>query len=95
MATDMAEEATQNIATYLRHEAYLRSITQGTIAESAHLSRSAVNDYLRGKKEMRLPAFLDICAAIGVNPDDVLLRAVKNELPKHVAEVGLTEGRVA
>ena len=94
MATDSAVETTQFIATYLRNKAYYNRIAQGVIAERAQLSRSAVNDYLNGNVEMRLTAFLDVCAAIGVNPDDVVRAAAA-----HVSEAGpdvtLTEGRMA
>ena len=75
MTTTESAETVKRIADLLRVAAFQRRITQGAIAKSANLSRSAVSEYLNGHTAIPLSAYLDLCAALGINPNDLLDKA--------------------
>jgi len=72
MTTAESAETVRKIADLLRVAAFQRRITQGAIAKSAGLSRSAVSEYLNGHTAIPLSAYLDLCAALRINPNDLL-----------------------
>lgn len=79
MTTSESARINRRVSERLRSAAFERRVTQASIAQRAKLSRSAVNEYLNGHKDMPFPAFLDICAAVGLDPH-VLLSEVQDEL---------------
>lgn len=79
MTTENAARSVARVAAFLRLEAYSRSVSQGSIAEAAGVSRSAMNEYLNGRMTLPLGTFFDICFALGLEPDEVLREGRKQD----------------
>lgn len=77
MTTDKAAKITAAIANRLRVEAFNRRVSQGALAETVGVSRSAINEYLNGKSPIPLAAYLDMCDRLGLDSEDVLREAFK------------------
>lgn len=69
-------EITARVAESLRTAATDRGVTDAMIADRAHLSRYMVRHYLAGTRDIHMTPFLDMCAVIGINPEDVLTLAL-------------------
>lgn len=59
----------------LKVEIATRDDNLKAVASRAGLSYGVVRRYVAGEREMPIKVFLELCAAIGVNADDVLTRA--------------------
>ncbi|MGC5078504.1 helix-turn-helix domain-containing protein [Agrococcus sp. DT81.2] len=63
------------VAAELRAERARTRITFAELAESAGLSKTAVMHYLNARRAIPLPAFFELCSALGVSPTVIFERA--------------------
>jgi len=62
-----ADQFASNVAAELRAERVRRMVTIASIVDETGLSKSAVLNYLNGKREIPIPAFAKLCRALGVD----------------------------
>ncbi len=65
----------KKINSQLKAEIALRNENLKTVTSRAGLNYGVTRRYITGEREMPLKVFLQLCAAIGVTPDEVLKRA--------------------
>lgn len=63
------------VAAELRAERSRQQISYDAIVEATGLSKSAVLRYLKGERDIPLPAFFALCDAIGLSPTLIFERA--------------------
>ncbi|WP_437582684.1 helix-turn-helix domain-containing protein [Paramicrobacterium sp. CJ85] len=66
----------QAVSAELRAERGRTRYTIADIVESTGLSKSAVLNYLNGKRDIPTSAFLDLCRALDADPRVILDRAL-------------------
>jgi transcriptional regulator with XRE-family HTH domain len=64
-----------DVAAELRAERARGMMSLELLAESTGISRSAVLNYLNGKRDIPMLAFLKLCDALSVAPETILERA--------------------
>jgi len=67
----------QAVAAELRGEMAAQGITHAAMADLTALSKTSVQRYLKGTREIPMTAFYAFAAALNVNPADVMAAAVK------------------
>ena len=73
--TNYGDDFNRAVATELRAE---RARTQQTVSDlvaQTGLSKSAVLNYLNGHRDIPVPALMDLCRALGVDPHVIFERA--------------------
>lgn len=65
------------IAGELRAQRARTETTVADLVEATGLSKSAVLYYLNNKRQIPLPAFYDMCAALGADPAELFAAAQK------------------
>lgn len=78
MTTEKTARVTAHIAGQLRVLAFQRRVSQQAIASRSGLSRSAVNEYLNGRKVIPMSAYLNICDALDVDSVAILAAAQRD-----------------
>lgn len=63
------------VAAELRAERGRKQITIDSLTTATELSKSAVLNYLNGKRDIPTPAFVELCRALGVSPRLIFERA--------------------
>lgn len=71
-------DTTQKIATQLRVAIAKKNTapTNQEIAEKANISAMAVGRYLKGERAIPMPAYVAICAALEVDPVEIMRLAL-------------------
>ncbi|MDR1212797.1 MAG: helix-turn-helix transcriptional regulator [Propionibacteriaceae bacterium] len=59
----------------LKAEAAARDLSITRLARDAHMSRSSLDLHLKGRRQMPLDVFYNLCSVIGVDPVTVIRRA--------------------
>lgn len=73
--TDYGTAYAGAVAAELRAERGRTQITVASIVTATGLSKSAVINYLNGKRDIPIPALMDICRALGVDARAIFDRA--------------------
>lgn len=63
------------VATELRAQRARVRISYESLVEATGLARSTLANYLEGRRQIPLEAFIDICAALHVEPRDIFAAA--------------------
>lgn len=61
-----------------------RDMTQQDLAKKMGIEKATLNRYLKGHTAMKMGTFYDLAAALGVTPQDLMMRAgrrVEQEVP--------------
>ncbi len=70
-------EVNDALAAELRAERARQKITVAKLVGDSGISKSAILNYLNGKREIPVPAFMEMCRALNANPRTVLARALE------------------
>ncbi len=63
------------VAAELRAERGRKKVTIDSLVNLTGLSKSAVMNYMNGKRDIPTPAFVELCRALGISPRLVFERA--------------------
>lgn len=63
------------VAAELRAERGRKQVTIDALVNLTGLSKSAVLNYMNGKRDIPTPAFVELCRALGVSPRLIFERA--------------------
>ncbi len=63
------------VAAELRAERSRKQITVDSLAATVGLAKSTVLNYLNGKRDIPVPALMELCHALGVSPRVIFDRA--------------------
>lgn len=74
---DTNNPVTASIAAQLRGTIAAKDLLKKDVAAAAGLSLATLSRYLNGHRDIPVPAFMAICAALGVSAGSVLDKAAK------------------
>ena len=64
-----------------------QTLTQEALAEMSGISPQHVSHIENGSTKLSLPCLVNICNAMGITPNDILLDSVDNSVPNMLKEV--------
>lgn len=73
--TDYGDRFNAAVAAELRAERARKGITYAAIIASTGIAQSTLQRYFKGERDIPLPAYQDLCRALGVSPRLVFERA--------------------
>ena len=73
--TTYGDAFSQAVAAELRAERGRRQMTLAALVQASGLSKSGLLNYLNGARDIPVPALVDLCAALGVDPRVIFERA--------------------
>jgi transcriptional regulator with XRE-family HTH domain len=54
-----------------------RDMSQAQLADAIGVERATMNRYLRGHRSINMRQYSQICAALGIGPDELMARAMR------------------
>mgnify|MGYP000854497925 CR=1 FL=1 len=63
------------VAAELRAQRARKRITFDALAAATGLAKTTVLNYLNGKRDIPMPAFIDLCEALGADPQAIFVAA--------------------
>ena len=69
----------QRLRASLRAARLGRCLTQAEVAEALGLPQSTISKYESGERRLDVIEFIDLCAALGVDPRDIVGRLLAGE----------------
>lgn len=69
--TDYGDIFAKAVAAELRAERARKGITLGQLVEETGIAQSTVQRYLNGKRDIPVPALMDLCRALGVSAGSI------------------------
>lgn len=79
---DYGDAFSAAIAAELRAQRARVQVTFDALADKTGLAKTTVMNYLNGRREIPVPAFTELCRALGANPH-VLFDAAQKAVEKH------------
>ena len=73
--SEYADAFNEAVAAELRAQRGRQQITINEIVTTTGLSKSAVLNYMNGKRDIPVPALMDICRALGISAGVIFDRA--------------------
>jgi transcriptional regulator with XRE-family HTH domain len=71
-------KASQSIAAQLRAVVAVQGILKKDLAEKSGVAVNTLSRYLNGHRDIPVPAFMQICKSLGVDPGVLLNEAAKD-----------------